>query len=181
MNRIILWVLQTEIGRRTEIQILMNLVTSALRLPGRNLLFMSSGKALDAFAAFTAKNLERCEEEQRQRLSEKAFRLGTKLRLCLSNRSDEALTKMTFLLYRNIGIDMQGLFPGKVTVPQCHFSSCYSPQICRIASVMDAGVICGLFGKGKLEFSERITEGNAHCICKLVIPTNNISQISNLR
>lgn len=167
MNRTIQWLLQTEIGRRIEIQLLMNLVTFTLRLPNQSILLKPSSKALDIFAAFTAKHLASCNNEQQQQLHAKSLRLGAMLRRCLTNRNNEALTSLTFLLYRNIGISMEGCFPGKVIIRKCHFCHHYSPQICSIASLMDSGVISGLFGDGKLVFSERMTEGHHNCICEL--------------
>lgn len=168
------WLLKTETGRRIEIQILMNLVTSALRLPRQNLLRKPSARSLEIFAAYTAEHLSTCNHERQQLLYNKAFRLGQRLRSCLTCRSNEALTSLTFQLYRNIGICMEGNFPGKVIVSKCHFCHYYSPQICGVASLMDSGVICGLFGGGKLEFSERITDGHQNCTlciinCALVL------------
>lgn len=167
MNSIINYLLSTELGRRIEIQVLMQLVTSSLGLPSRNLLFMSSAKSLEVFAAFTAKHLVTCNQEQLKRLHTKAFRLGSCLRRCLTCHKEDHLTALTFLLYRNIGIQMEGRFPAEVIVRRCHFCQHYSPQICRIASLMDDGVICGLFGGGQLVFHERITEGSVKCRCEL--------------
>ena len=80
MNKLMLWFLATEVGRRFQMQLLMNIVTSTLRMPRKNLLFMPSAKALDAFASFTANSLSQCNEEQQQTLHTKAFRLGKNLR-----------------------------------------------------------------------------------------------------
>lgn len=167
MNRIIHWLLRTEIGRRIELQLLMNLVTSTLRMPRKNLLHKSSAQSLDIFATYTAEHLATYNQEQQQELHARAYNLGKRLRKCLISRNNEALTSLTFLLYRNIGISMEGSFPGKVIVSKCHFCHYYSPQICSIASLMDSGVICGLFGGGKLEFTERLTEGHPNCLCNL--------------
>ncbi len=178
MNSLICKILQTEAGRRIELQMLMNLVTSSLRLPRRNLLGRASAQSLDAFAAFTAEQLAACSKEQRQTLHANAYRLGTRLRRCLMRRDTASLTSLVFLLYRNIGIHMEGRFPGEVTVRSCHFSRPYSPRICSIASAMDSGVICGLFGGGQLVFHQRITEGHPCCQCTLAsaqnIETRNI-------
>lgn len=170
MNSIIRRILLTEMGRRIEVQILMGLVTSSLHLPKQNLLRMPSARALDALAAFTSKHLEKCSSKQQQRLNAKAFRLGECLRRFLIRRDHETLTSLTFLLYRNIGIDMEGHFPGRVIVSRCHFCHYYSPHLCAIASLMDSGVICGLFGGGQLVFHERITEGKDKCCCSLSLP-----------
>lgn len=170
MNNIISRILLTEVGRRLELQTLMQLVTSSLGLPSQNLLFRPSAQSLDAFAAFTTHHLADSSTEQQQRLHARALRLGRLLRRCLTHRGDEALTSLTFLLYRNIGIQMEGHFPGQVTISRCHFCRHYSPQICSLASLMDDGVICGLFGQGHLLFHQRLTEGHNSCQCELVPP-----------
>ncbi len=151
-------------------QMLMNVVTSSLRLPRQNLLFMPSAKALDTFALFTADNLSQCSEEQQHTLHAKAFRLGNTLRSILTDRNFEALTQLTFLLYRNIGIQMSGQLPGTVCVHCCHFSRHYSPRLCAIASMMDSGVISGLFGGMNFTFTQRLTEGAPHCKIESPLP-----------
>lgn len=163
MNKLMLWFLATEVGRRFQMQLLMNIVTSTLRMPRQNLLFMPSAKALDVFASFTANSLSQCNEEQQQTLHAKAFRLGKKLRSFLTDRSVDALTQLTFQLYRNIGIKMSGQLPGTVCVHSCHFSRHYSPRLCAIASMMDSGVINGLFNGMHITFTQRLTEGAPHC------------------
>ena len=167
MNRMINWIVQTEAGRRIEIQLLMNLVTSSLSLPCQRLLRVPSGQSLEIFAAFTARHLASCSDEQLHRLHAKALRLGGSLRRFLIHRDDESVTRLIFQLYRNIGIFMEGRLPEKVIVRSCFFCRHYSPEICKAASMMDSGVISGLMGGGKLEFSARITEGNPGCICSL--------------
>lgn len=167
MNSIIQWLLQTEPGRRIELQLLTDLVTSSLRLPRQHLLLMPSARSLEAFAAFTANHLGAADKAQQLTLHARALRLGRLLRRCLTHRDDEALTSLTFLLYRNIGIQMEGHFPGQVTISRCHFCRHYSPQICSLASLMDDGVICGLFGGERLVFHQRITEGHPCCRCEL--------------
>lgn len=166
MNKLVLWFLATEVGRRFQMQLLMNIVTSALRQPKQNLLFMPSAKALDVFASFTASSLSQCDEEQLQTLHTKAFHLGNILRHFLTDRSADALTQLTFRLYRNIGIKMSGQLPGTVCVHSCHFSRHYSPRLCAIASMMDSGVINGLFNGMHITFTQRLTEGAPHCKIK---------------
>lgn len=173
MNSIIKRLLRTEMGRRIEIQTLMQLVTSSLGLPRQNLLFMPSAQSLERFAAFTAEHLVSCNEEQQQRLHTKALSLGKRLRQCLTRRDDEALSELTFQLYQNIGIQMEGRFPEEVIVRRCYFCQHYSPQICSLASLMDDGIICGLFGGGRLVFSERITEGKDKCRCVIKAPSGS--------
>lgn len=166
MNKLVLWFLATEVGRRFQMQSLMNIVTSTLHLPRQNLLFMPSAKALDVFASFTASSLSQCNEEQQHILHAKAFRLGKNLRSFLTDRSADALTQLTFQLYRNIGIKMSGQLPGTVCVHSCHFSRHYSPRLCAIASMMDSGVIGGLFSDMNITFTQRLTEGAQTCKLK---------------
>lgn len=170
MNSIILYLLQTELGRRIELQILLNLVASSLGLPKERVLTTRSANALDLFARYTATHLPGCSKAQLMRLNESAFRLGTILRCCLTDRSAQALMKVVVVLYRNIGIEMQGAFPDEVSVVRCHFCAYYTPHTCTAASSIDAGVICGLYAAPDLRFTQRITEGKDKCCCHLVAP-----------
>lgn len=167
MSSLVIRFFSTRLGKAIELQALTNLVTSALSLPSQRVLFMPHSKALNAFALLTAEHLPHASAEQQKRLSERAYRLGHVLRCLLLNRSDENLRRLVFRLYQGIGIEMNGLLPGDVIVSRCFFSRHYSPAICATASLMDAGVICGLYGGGHFHFTERITEGHEACRCCL--------------
>lgn len=167
MSNLVIWFFSTRLGRSIELQVLTHLVTSSLSLPSKCVFFMPHAKALEAFAMLTAKHLPHTTAEQQKRLSDNAYRLGHLLRRFLFDRSDENLHRLVFRLYRGIGIDMSGLLPGDVIVTHCYFSHHYSPAICAIASLMDVGVICGLYGGGDFHFTERITEGHDVCRCCL--------------
>lgn len=167
MSSAIIWFFSTRLGKAIELQALVHLVTSSLSLPPKCLFFMPHDKTLDTFARLTAEHLPHATAEQQKLLSAKAYRLGRLLRRFLFDRSDENLHRLVFRLYRGIGIDMSGLLPGDVIVTHCYFSHHYSPAICAIASLMDAGVICGLYGGGDFHFTERITEGHNTCRCCL--------------
>lgn len=166
MSSIFCWFFSTGLGRSIELQALTNLVTSSLSLLSKRVFFMPHDKALETFAWLTAKHLPNATSEQKKRLYDKAYRFGRYLRLCHIDRSNEKLKHFVFCLYRNIGIEMSGLLPGDVIVERCYFSCHYSPALCATASLMDAGVICGLYGGGDFRFSERITEGHNVCRCK---------------
>lgn len=168
MNSWILKLLLTEYGRRIQLQVLMNLATQIAGQEKRCLLGMSSEKALNTFAQFTAKNLPNGPEQQKQLYAE-AYSVGSRLRKILHIKTDEQLTQTVILLYRNIGIDMQGALPGEVCVTQCFFSRHYTSHLCRLASMMDAGIICGLANNGHFQFSQRITEGETQCKARLII------------
>lgn len=167
MNNWILRLLQTEVGKRLQLQLLMNLAAKATGQKSRCISVMPSDKALDVFASFTAGCLPKAKEQQEQ-LYAGAYQLGSLLRKILRIRTDEQMTRTIILLYRNIGIDMHGDLPGEVCISHCFFSRYYSPKVCSIASMMDAGVICGLANGGKLEFMQRITEGCKNCKAKLI-------------
>lgn len=145
----------------------MNLVTSSLELPRKCLLTKDSAKALALFAQYTAIHLPESRDAQRGILNRKARCLGKALRHCLTNHSAEALMSVAVQLYRNIGIEMSGQFPEEVTVVRCHFSEHYTPCICEVASVIDSGVIAGLYAADRLCFTQRITEGKDTCCCHL--------------
>lgn len=168
MNNWMLNLLKTEAGRRLQLQLLMNLVTGVTGQKRQMLLGMPAEKALACFAHYTATQLPQ-DAARQERLYEASYRLGNRLRKVLRIRTDGELTRTVILLYRNIGIDMQGMLPGEVCVKRCFFSSHYTPQLCHIASRMDAGVICGLAQNGHLHFSQRITEGCKTCKAKLII------------
>ncbi len=173
MNRIILYLLKTELGRRIELQVLINLVASSLGLRGERLLMMRSGKALDVFTRYTVAHLPECGDAQLEILNRKASRLGTFLRRMLTDRSAEALMRVVIQLYRNIGIEMEGVFPDEVSVVRCHFCTYYDSCICRVASCIDSGVIAGLYNSGPLCFTQRMTEGKDKCCCYL---TNRVKR-----
>lgn len=160
--------LQTEAGRRIQLQILMNLAAKATGQRTPYLLGMPSEKALEFFARFTALHLPQPATQQ-ERLYTEAYHLGSLLRKILHVKTNEQLTQTAILLYRNIGIDMQGSLPGEVCVNQCFFSNHYTPGICTVASLMDAGVICGLAQGTQLQFTHRITEGCTKCKAILTV------------
>jgi hypothetical protein len=67
------------------------------------------------------------------------------------------------VFYRAIGIDFRPNRTGDVVVARCAFARAYGPDVCRLMSSMDSGLIAGLTGRGGLRFTERITEGAAAC------------------
>lgn len=168
MNRLVLCFLKTELGRRLELQLLTDLVTSSLDLPKVRLWTNRSGRALEIFSQLTTDHLSACGEAQHARLYKRALRLGSTLRRLLADRSPKALMQVVVQLYRNIGIDLQGVFPDEVTVTRCQFCTYYSPPICEVASLIDSGVVGGLYGAEQLVFTQRITEGQASCCCHLI-------------
>jgi hypothetical protein len=67
------------------------------------------------------------------------------------------------LLYGILSIDFQGAPDGDIVINRCFFSRDYTPKTCALMSGLDEGVLAGLSGGGRLEFSARITENKAVC------------------
>jgi hypothetical protein len=130
---------------------------------------LSHEQRLLAYARFTT---DRAEEALRngedvsellERLYGNAYRLGRiPGRLLRVQGVDDVMT-LGRLLYGILNIDFHADGGGEITIRTCYFSSHYSPQVCQLMSAMDCGLLAGLAGDGKLEFTQRITEGHACC------------------
>ena len=79
----------------------------------------------------------------------------------------DEVRELARILYRAIGVEMQGDGQGTLTVRRCYFSQFYSGPVCDLISALDDGVFSGLAGGGQLRFSERLTEGRECCRAKL--------------
>ena len=91
------------------------------------------------------------------------YRTGERVRRLTGFTEKADLERLVFYLYRNIGILMDGHLPGEIKVSSCYFSRFYTPEQCALMSYMDSGIIAGILGGGKIEFTERITEGCGNC------------------
>jgi hypothetical protein len=98
-----------------------------------------------------------------QRLYRAAFGLAAGYRLRLGVRSLPGAMAAARLIYRNLGIDFRGTPEGKVTIRRCGFARTYTPQVCRLVSALDRGLMAGLARGGELRFHQRITEGADSC------------------
>jgi len=67
------------------------------------------------------------------------------------------------LLYGTMGIDFRGSDDGNILIGKCAFSDFYESRTCALISALDEGLLAGLAGGGRLEFSERITDGQSRC------------------
>jgi hypothetical protein len=56
---------------------------------------------------------------------------------------------------------------GEITVRRCPFSDVYSVEVCRLVGALDSGLLAGLSGGDRLEFTQRITEGAPCCLARL--------------
>jgi len=137
---------------------------------------LSLGRLLQAYAHFTREESERLWAENRdqgaveKRLFENALELGTTLRRRFRIRSRNEVIRLSRVFYRILGISFEGRADGAVIIKYCAFSRFYTGRVCRLISALDAGAYAGMSGGGKLEFSQRITEGHDCCRGSLVFP-----------
>ena len=147
---------------RIVLKTLMKHTASCFRVPAVRL----RRKALRDYAVFTEKCMETGDADP-DRLYERSYALGKRIRRISGFREDGDLQRLVFLLYRYIGIDMSGDIRGDITVNSCFFSRFYDPRQCGIMSEIDSGIVSGIAGGGRLVFTERLTEGA--CACRACI------------
>lgn len=150
--------------RRIELQLLMRLTAKALGQPSRRIWTLPNDEALRIYAEYTRDHLRQSADPQvLQRMNDEAYRMGRLLRRLFRLRRPEQVERFATLLYKNIGIDLQGHLPGSLCFRRCYFSQYYTPAVCRAASALDDGILRGLSGCGRLVFQQRITEGHDCC------------------
>ena len=151
---------------KIELQLLMNLTSRIFGQKSRCLWVFGPDKALRLYAQYTKElllNHHIGDDESLQcRMRTEAYKLGRLLRRVTGLRNRSNLKRLVFILYKNIGIEMSGDIPGNIYVSRCYFSDFYDSKMCKVISGLDGGIISGLYGGGKLVFTERITEG---CVC----------------
>lgn len=134
---------------------------------------LSSDERLRAYARFTKEQAEEALRSGRdiqtikRQLYQNAAPLGAKLRSWLGVVTIEEVMAVGQILYRSIGVDIQGDSHGNMEVKHCIYSRFYSGSICDLMSALDDGVFSGLSGGGRLTFYERLTEGGACCRARL--------------
>jgi hypothetical protein len=172
------------IVRRQALVQLFRATAAAFQADMPRLSGLSREQCLLAYARFTA---EQAEAALRQgddlpglqaRLYENAYRLGRLPgRLLRVQGVDDTMTLGRFL-YGILDIDFEGNANGEIMIDRCYFSNCYSPEVCRLMSAMDRGLLAGLAGGGDLAFSQRITEGHACCRARFTMAGNSASALS---
>ena len=130
---------------------------------------LSREQCLLEYARFTA---DRAEEalrrggdlsELEERLYRNAYRLGRMPGWLLRVQGVDDVMALGRFLYGILDIEFQGSGSGEIDISRCYFSSFYSPEVCRVMSAMDRGLLAGLAGAGDLVFNQRITEGQPCC------------------
>jgi len=97
------------------------------------------------------------------RLFVEAYRFGQEIRDDLGVFTPKDVMEAARVLYRGLDIDFQGDVGGGIVIRECYFSRFYDPRTCRLMSSVDEGVLAGLAGGGRLEFTARLTEGSDCC------------------
>ena len=139
---------------------------------------LSQEQCLLAYARFTANQADEALRqggdlsELQERLYRNAYRLGRTPGWLLRVRSVDDVMALGRFLYDILDIDFEGSRSGEITISRCYFSSFYSPEVCRVMSAMDRGLLAGLAGGGDLAFSQRITEGHACCRARFTLASN---------
>lgn len=133
---------------------------------------LTTEECLREYAFFTKDRAEATirtgnEVQVKQKLYANAFRLGTGIREELGVRGVKETMQLAQLVYRVVGIDFNGMPDGEVVITRCFFSRFYSPAVCGIIQSLDAGLLSGISGGGRLSFSERLTTGSECCRARL--------------
>ncbi len=152
--------------RRIELQQLMNLTARAFGQPSKSIWMLRPDEALRVYAEYTRDFLQgkAADAPLLKRMNEEAYRMGRRLRRIFRLKTPDDVERFTILLYKNIGIQLEGHIPGRLCFRRCFFSQYYTPAQCLAASALDDGIIRGLSGSGRLSFQQRITEGCACCL-----------------
>ena len=128
---------------------------------------------LERYASFTRRCAEGAMADRAdvdavsRRMWDNAYALGASFRRRLGVRTRDDASRAARVAYRMIGIDLRADPAGRGTVDRCVFAQRYSPEVCRLMSSLDAGLIAGLTRGGRLTFSERITEGRPRCLAQI--------------
>lgn len=160
--------------KRRKLQELFGLTATAFGAERPDLQGLRYSQVLVKYALFTsfeaARVMEHHEElaAAKNRLFAAAHQLGEQLRQDFGVVTVAEAMPVASLVYRVLGIDFKGDRQGDIVIDKCFFSDYYSEDVCRVISSLDAGVMAGLSGGGRLVFSQRITEGKECCRCSLV-------------
>jgi hypothetical protein len=148
---------------------LVTLTADAFMTPEPDLPARPREAQLEAFARWTRDLAERAAADEAaavsagNRLRERAYIFGSRLRRILKPRNPAEVMRAARVLYRLIGIDFRGTEDGEIIVSRCFFSGIYAPSTCAMIAALDEGVLTGLAGGGSLRFSGRLTEGGDCC------------------
>jgi predicted ArsR family transcriptional regulator len=161
------------VARRAALRALFATTAAGFGCPVPSLDGLDADALLGRYAQFTRDQAEAALREGRDlpalhdRLERGARTLGARLRAGLRLRTTEDAMAAARVVYGLLDIDFHGSGHGEITVRRCPFSEVYSAEVCRLVSALDAGLLAGLSGGDRLEFTQRITEGAPCCLARL--------------
>ena len=145
----------------------------AFQRPDPKLKGYSLDQFLTKYALFTKENAEKSiqqgtEYEVKERLYYNTCRIGESIREQLKIHTLKEVIQACEVIYKALKIEFRGDLQGQINIRSCFFSSFYSSDVCHIISSLDEGLVAGLSGGLRLEFSQRITGGNRCCRAQLL-------------
>ena len=161
------------VARRAALRALFATTAAGFGCPVPPLDGLDADALLRRYALFTGEQAEAALRDGRDlpalqdRLERGTRTLGARLRAGLRLRTTEDAMAAARMLYGLLDIDLRGSGNGEITVRRCPFSEVYSAEVCRLVSALDAGLLAGLSGGDRLEFTQRITDGAPCCLARL--------------
>jgi len=164
--------------RKRKLEMLFRATADAFGVDAPSVRDLSYDEALRRYALFTREHADEAlrrgtEREVGVRLYQSALRIGEQFRSDLGVRPSDVM-RAAALVYRMLGIDFRGEPEGDIRISRCLFSACYTADVCRLISSLDAGLLVGLAGGGALSFSQRITDG--HDCCRARLEMNGVTK-----
>ncbi len=154
--------------RRIGIRRLFRLTAGAFGVPVPTCAARRNARLLRNFATFTRDEAARLAtrpadaEGVRSVLRSQAMVMGIDLSRAFGIRNRREGEFLLRIVYRAIGIELSAE-DGAITVDRCGFASFYDEGTCRLISGLDEGLMAGILGEGRLEFTERLTAGRERC------------------
>jgi hypothetical protein len=154
--------------QKRKLEILFNATANAFQVTSPSTGGLSYNNCLKLYAQFTQeqalKSIQQGNElNVRSRLFQNAYQIGQRFKADFTINTIEDVMRMGTLIYKLLKIEFEGEPRGNIVIKRCFFSAYYSSNVCRLISSLDEGLLTGLSGGGKLNFSQRITEGNECC------------------
>ena len=158
--------------RKRKLDMLFNATAEAFQVSPPSIRGLSYSDCLRLYARFTGeqtlKSIQQGDElKVRSRLLCNARQIGQQFKADFNINTTEDVMRMGKLIYNLLKIDFQGESQGNIVIKRCFFSDYYTSDVCRVISSLDEGLLTGLAGGGKLNFSQRITGGNECCRANL--------------
>jgi hypothetical protein len=154
--------------KRKHFRRLFCITAEAFDIPMPALDKRSHEAGLRLFSSFTRENaLKTIAAGEAGAIGDRLFRnardFGGELRRSLGVKTAADVMAAARVLYRAIGIDLQGAPDGVIVIRSCRFAPDYTPAVCELISSLDRGIMTGLAGGGELRFCQRLTEGHDSC------------------